>query len=215
MYYSKHHKDLVFIDRGMGSLEFSGKGVISAGDTEVWNPDGNWKEPFTSLTVCGGITEIGEGVLEQFPNLRKLCLPESLTRIAVTDRLTALLRANDVLVRARFGSCGDALASENNLRFLPENIELGWSRNEEYDESDRLILQFHEDGSIDLLYDICTTGISAGSNGGASLERPMPEEYYPGCSLQEFAGMFPQRYYDQILRNPAVKRFLEWETERN
>lgn len=215
MYYSKHHKNLVFIDRGTGSLEFSGDGVISAGDTEVWNPAGNWKETFTSLTFLNGITEIGEGVLEQFPNLRKLCLPESLARIAVTDGLISFLRANDILVRAHLGSCGDSLASGNDLRFLPENIELGWSRREEYDESDRLILRFHEDGSIGLLYNIYTTGISAGSNGGADLERPMPEEYYPGCSLQEFAGMFPQRYCDQILRNPEIKRFLEWEAERN
>ena len=214
MYFSKHHKDLVFIDRGMGMLEFSGAGVIRAEDTELWNPGENWKENFTALTVCDGITEIGEGVFEQFPNIRKLYLPKSLTGIAVTDGLRAFLRANDILVCASFGSAGDTLAHENGLRFLPGNIELGWYRDEEHDESTKLLLRFHEDGSMDLLYDIFTIGISAGSNGGASIERPMPEEYYPGCSMQEFAGMFHSRYRDQIMNNPEAEAFLRREAER-
>jgi len=214
MYYSKNHEGLVFIDRGFGNLEFSGSGIIRREDTEVYNPpEENWKERFTSLTMQDGITEIHEGVIEQFKGIRKLILPESLTRIDMTDALRAILHANDVLVCASFGSCGDRLARDNGLRFQPENIELGWYRDEVHDESTKLILRFHEDGSMDLLYDIYTTGISAGSSGGASLERELPEEYYPGCTLEEFAGMFPARYYGQIMNNPAVKVFLEREAE--
>ena len=214
MYYSKHHEGLVFIDRGMGMLEFSGTGIIRAEDTEIWNPDETWKANCTTLSVPDKITEIGEGVFEQFPNLTKLCLPKSLTHIAVTDGLRAFLHTNDVLICAAFGSCGDTFAHENGLRFLPENIELGWYRNEEHDESTRLLLRFYEDGSMDLLFDIFTVGISAGSNGGASMERPMPKEYYPGCSLQEFAEMFHSRYQNQIMNNPEVEAFLRQEAER-
>jgi len=214
MYYSKHHKGLVFIDRGMGTLEFSGSGVIRAEDTELWNPDDAWKTSCTTLSVYDKITEIGEGVFEQFPNLKKLHLPNPEIRIAVTDGLRTFLHANDVLVCAAFGSCGDAFACENGLRFLPEDIELGWYRDEEHCESTQLVLRFHEDGSMDLLYDIFTVGISAGSNGGASIERPMPEEYYPGCSLQEFAGMFSVRYHDRIMNNPEVEAFLRWDAGR-
>ena len=65
-----------------------------------------------------------------------------------------------------------------------------------------------------LLIDIFTTGISAGSNGGASLDRPMPEEYHPGCTLEEFAGMFPALYYEQIMNNREVTVFLQREAER-
>lgn len=214
MYYSKNHKGLVFIDRGMGELEFSGEGSISPEDTEIWGFDEKWKEKFTKLTVCDGITEINDGVMEQFPNIMKLKLPKSLTNIGMTAGFRTLLRTNDILVCAAYGSYGDAFAIENGLRFWPENIELGWYRNEEHDESTKLILRFYEDGSMNLLYDIFTTGISAGSSGGASLERPMPEEYYPGCTLEEFAGMFPARYYEQIMNNSAVKVFLQREAER-
>lgn len=166
------------------------------------------------MTVQDGITEIHAGVLDLFSGMKKLYLPKSLTRIERTDSLKTLLHANNVLIHAAYGSYGDAFAQEYGLRFLPENIELGWYRDEEHDESTKLILRFHEDGTMDILYDIFTTGISAGSNGGASLDRPMPEEYHPGCTLEEFAGMFPARYYEQIMNNREVKVFLQCEADR-
>lgn len=105
MYFSKYHSGLCFIDRGMGNLEISGEGSISASDTETWNPDESWKEQCTVLTVCDGITAIGVGVLEQFPNMVKLRLPKSVTRIDMTDELNTLFHTNDVLVHAAYGSC--------------------------------------------------------------------------------------------------------------
>ena len=44
MYYSKHKNGLVFIDRGMGELEFRGEGSINREDTEIWGSDIKWKE---------------------------------------------------------------------------------------------------------------------------------------------------------------------------
>ena len=214
MYYSKNHEGLVFIDRGMGELEFSGTGGIRREDTEIWNPVENWKEGFTTVTVCEDITELYAGVLEQFPNVKKLNLPKSLRCIDMTDALKMLLHTNDVLVHSAYGSYGDTFAQVYGLRFLPENIELGWHRDEVHDESTKLVLRFYEDGTTDILIDIFTTGISAGSSGGASLDRPMPEDYYPGCTLDEFADMFPARYHDQIMSNPEVKVFLQRESKR-
>ena len=189
MFFSKYHSGLCFIDRGMGNLEISGEGSISASDTETWNPDESWKEQCAVLTVYDGITAICVGVLEQFPNMVKLRLPKSVTRIDMTDELNTLFHKNDVLVHAAYGSYGDTVAQNNGLRF-------------------------YEDGSMDLLFDIITTGISAGSNGGASLDRPMPEEYYPGCTLEEFADMFSARYHEQIINNSELKIFLRREAER-
>lgn len=102
MYFSKYHSGLCFIDRGMGNLEIHGEGSISASDTETWNPDESWKEQCTVLTVYDGITAICVGVLEQFPNMVKLRLPKSVTRIDMTDELNMLLHTNDVLVHAAY-----------------------------------------------------------------------------------------------------------------
>ena len=150
MYYSKNHEGLVFIDRDGGNLEIYGNGIICRGDTELWNPVENWQEPFTTVTVQDGITEIHAGVLDLFSGMKKLYLPKSLTRIERTDSLKTLLHANNVLIHAAYGSYGDAFAQEYGLRFLPENIELGWYRDEIHDESTKLILRFHEDPSCRL-----------------------------------------------------------------
>jgi len=214
MYRSVHHKNLFFIDRGMGNLEFSGDGVITSADTKAYTSDENWKDQFTAITILDGITEIHNGVFEQFSNLRKLYLPKSVTHIEMTNALSVFLHANDVLICASFGSYGDLFAYENELRFLPKHIELGWYRNEEHDESTKLVLRFHEDGSMDLLYDIFTIGISAGANGGASLERPLPEGYFPGCTIEQFAVLFPAIYTEQILKNQEVMIFLKREADR-
>ena len=149
MYFSKYHSGLCFIDRGMGNLEISGKGSISASDTETWNQYESWKEQCTVLTVYDGITAICVGVLEQFPNMVKLRLPKSVTRIDMTDELNTLFHKNDVLVHAAYGSYGDTVAQNNGLRFLPENIELAWCRDEEHDESTKLVLRFYEERDFD------------------------------------------------------------------
>ena len=208
VYYSKNHKELFFIDNGMEELVIHGNGIILSEDTVTWGADESWKELFKTVTVCDRITEIHSGVLEQFPNMKKLNLPKSIVRIDMTDSLKTFLQSNDVLIHAAYGSYGDAFAQDCGLRFLPNNIELGWYRDEEHDESTQLILRFHAEGTMDILIEIFTTGISAGSSGGASLDRPMPKEYYPGCTLEEFADMFPARYHTQIMDNPEVKEFL-------
>ena len=42
----------------------------------------------------------------------------------------------------------------------------------------------------------------------------MPKEYYPGCTLEEFANLLPERYYEQIINNYEVKVFLQCEADR-
>ena len=122
MYYSKNHEGLVLIDRGMGELEFSGNGGIRREDTEIWNPVENWKGVFTTVTVCEDITEMYVGVLEQFPNMKKLNLPKSLRCIDMTDALKTLLHTNDVIVHAAYGSYAfhrQAPKSHGGVRSVP------------------------------------------------------------------------------------------------
>ncbi|MBE6613274.1 MAG: hypothetical protein E7632_12370, partial [Ruminococcaceae bacterium] len=94
IYYSKNHQGLYFIGNDMGELIFQGEGSICSGDTATWNADETWKMAFTEITVCDQITTLGGGVLEQFPNVKKLKLPKSLTRIEMTDALKTYLHKN-------------------------------------------------------------------------------------------------------------------------
>ena len=106
MYYSKNHEGLVFIDRGVGELEFSGKGIIRPEDTEIWNPVENWQEPFTAVTVQDAITEIHAGVLDRFSGMKKLCLPKSLRCIEMLFSKQYSPLSNSLLGNQKFKNFG-------------------------------------------------------------------------------------------------------------
>ena len=209
VYYSKNKSSLWFINEQEGKLRISGADSLCKEDIEVHNPDENWCDAFCQIEIAGSITEISGGFLENFRNLSCLILSKSVTLIETTDDLRELLGQNKAVIHAAHGSFGERFAEQNGLEFHPENILLAWRYNEEYNESTSITLRFFEDGSMDILYDYITSGWAASNNGGGTITRKMPGGYYPGCSIQEFAELFPSVYYEQIIKNPEVKAFLE------
>jgi len=209
VYYSKNKSGLWFINEQEGKLRISGADSLCKEDIEVHNPDENWCDAFYQLEIADSVTEISGGFLENFRNLSYLMLPKSVTLIETTDALRKQLSQNKVVIHAAYGSFGERFAEQNGLEFHPENILLGWRYNEQYDESTSITLRFFEDGAMDILYDYITSGWAASNNGGGSITKKMPEGYHPGCSVREFAELFPSVYYEQIIKNPEVKAFLE------
>lgn len=209
VYYSKNKSGLWFINEREGKLRISGADSLCKEDIEVHNPDESWCDTFHRIEISGGVTGIYRGFLENFRNLSCLILPKSVTLIETTDSLREQLVKNNAVVHAAYGSLGERFAEQNGLDFHPESILLGWSRNEQYDESTSITLRFCDDGSMDILYDYVTSGWAASNNGGGFITKKMPEKYHPGCSIQEFAELFSPVYYEQIIKNPEVKAFLE------
>ena len=153
VYYSKAKSGLWFINERDGKLRISGADSLCKEDIEVHNPDENWCDAFHRIEIAGGITEIGKGFLEAFPNLSCLALPKSVTAIGMTDELRELLGRNKPVIHAAYDSYGERFADQNGLELKPANILLAWRRNEEYEESVSLYLCFLADGSMELLYD--------------------------------------------------------------
>lgn len=209
VYYSKTKSGLWFINEQNGKLRISGADRLCKEDIEVYNPDENWCDAFHQIEIVGNVAEIYGGFLENFRNLSCLILPKSLTFIEATDALRELLDQNKVVIHAAFGSFGAEFAEQNGLELYPANILLGWRRNEKCNESYSITLRFFEDGSMDILHDHITQGWAASNSGGASKAEKLPEGYRPDCSIEEFANLFPSVYYDQIVKNPEVKAFLE------
>lgn len=209
VYYSKNKSGLWMINEQEGRLRISGADSLRKEDIEVYNPDPNWCDAFHRIEIATGVTEIYEGFLENFRNLSCLILPKSVTHIEATDVLRELLDQNKAVIHGAYGTFGERFAEQNGLQFHPADILLGWRYNEQYDESTSVTLRFQKDGSMDLLYDYITPGWAASNNGGGSITKEMPEGYYPGCSVREFAELFPAVYYEQIIKNPEVKAFLE------
>ena len=209
VYYSKSKSGLWFINERDGKLRISGADILRKEDIEVHNPDENWCDAFHRIEIAGSVAEICGGFLENFQNLTCLILPKSVTLIEMTAALRELLGKNKPVIHAAYGSFGAEFADQNGLEFQPENILLAWRCNEEHQESVSLYLCFLEDGSMEILYDYITRGWAASNSGGGSITKKMPEGYRPGCSVEEFANLFPSVYYDQIVKNPEVKAFLE------
>ena len=190
VYYSKTKSGIWFINEREGRLRISGAGRLCKEDIEVHNPDENWCDAFHRIEIAGSVAEICGGFLENFRNLSCLMLPKSVTFIETTDTLRELLGKNKPVIHAAYGSFGERFAEQNGLEFQPENIHLGWRRNEKYNESYGITLRFFEGGGMDILHDHVTSGISAGSNGGASKAEKLPEGYRPGCWLRNSQTCF-------------------------
>ena len=209
VYYSKSPSSLWFVPEWDGPLRITGKGVLKPEDAQVHNPDKDWNGAFCDIKITEPTTEIYGGFLEAFKSMTYLRLPKSVTEIHMTDGLRQLLCQNKVTINAAYGSIGEKIAEENGLIFHPTDILLCWEHDSRYNESVNITLRFLKNGETDIFYDHITQGASAGSNSGASKSEKMPEGYYRGCSISEFADLFPPCYHEQIINNRELKIFLE------
>ena len=198
-----------------GILEFEGTGVLHREDYAGLRERGeSWADEFTGLKISGGITGIGEGVLEEFRNITCIILCNTVTTLAVSLDFIGFLRERDVLVRGEYNTAAEDFAKANDLRFLHCDIPIAEDENEKYHELDKITLRFHPDSAPDILHDVYSTGSSAGNYGGGSVANDLPEDFYAGCTIEKFADNFTARVRDQILNNEMLKRFLTAANDR-
>ncbi|MBP5237924.1 MAG: hypothetical protein ILO64_02965, partial [Clostridia bacterium] len=63
-------------------------------------------------------------------------------------------------------------------------------------------------------YNCFTPGSSAGSYGGGEYAKELPEDFYVGCSMEQFVSNFPERLHEQLAANDMLRRFLEEANKR-
>lgn len=216
MFFSKHDESITYINHFSGLLEVEGKGVLCREDTEVFPFSGkSWAKEYDVLSITEGVTGLGEGYLEAFPKIGCLILARTVVSVAVTPELIKRMRRRKVLIRGEYDTFAESFARENNLKFLHSDVHLADDDIEAAHEHDIITLRFHEDGSSDIHYNCFTPGSSAGSYGGGEYANELPRDFYVGCTLESFAGHFPERVRGQLLSNDALKRFLESANRRH
>jgi hypothetical protein len=94
------------------------------------------------------------------------------------------------------------------MKPVPCDIEIGWFHSEEFHMNTKLTLRFRFDGKPYLEYEDFCPGISAGNSMGGTYERPLPEGFPKGWTLEEFAESRP-RYHDAILENEKLKKYFQ------
>jgi len=210
MYFSKHNEKIVYINHYSGLLEVKGEGLLCKEDAEACPTAGsNWQREYGMLSVKEGITGLGEGYLEAFPEIGCLILARTVEAVATTPELDKRLRKNKVLIRGEYNTFAESFAKEKRLRFLHCDIHLADDDIKEHHEHDIITLRFHEKGAPDIHYDCYTPGSSAGNYGGGEYCTELPKDFYADCSLEEFAGSFPERLHEQLMTNDMLRRFLD------
>ena len=210
MYFSKHNEKIVYVNHFSGLLEVEGEGLLCREDAEVWPAEREtWNNGYHILSVKEGITGLGEGYLEAFPNIGCLILGRTVESVAATPELEKRLRKNKVLIRGEYETFAEKFAREKGLKFLHCDIPLAEDDIGEHYEHDVITLRFHARGNPDIHYNCFTPGSSAGSYGGGEYANELPKDFYVGCTVEQFADNFPERLREQLTANDMLRRFLE------
>jgi hypothetical protein len=214
--FSKHNKKTTYINHYSGLLEVNGEGLLCKEDAEAWPTTGsNWRSEYDTLSVEEGITGLGEGYLEAFPEIGCLILGRTVEAVATTPELDKRLRKNKVLIRGEYNTFAERFAEEKGLKFLHCDIHLADDDIEEHHEHDIITLRFHRNGAPDIHYNCFTPGSSAGNYGGGEYAAELPKDFYVGCTLEQFAENFPERLREQLKSNAMLRRFLEAANSRH
>ena len=210
MYFSVHNENIVYTNHYSGLLEVEGEGLLCEEDAEVWPAErGNWQKKYNVLDVKEGITGLGEGYLEKFPEIGCLILGRTVGSVATTPELDKRLRRNKVLIRGEYNTFAETFAREKGLKFLHCDIHLADDDIGDHYEHDVITLRFHTDGKPEIHYNCFTPGSSAGSYGGGEYAKKIPANFYVGCTPERFAENFPERLREQLTANEMLRRFLE------
>ena len=210
MYFSKRDKHITYSNHHSGLLEVEGRGMLCREDADVWPEEPkNWANRYDVLSITEGITVLGKGYLEAFPNIDWLILSRTVESVSTSPELDKRLRKRKVLIRGEYDTFAEKFAKEKGLKFLHSDIHIADDDIAVAHEHDIITLRFHEDGSCDIHYNCFTPGSSAGSYCGGEYANKLPRDFYVGCTIEKFAANFNERVREQILSNDELKRFLE------
>ena len=221
VYYSRHNDDVFLDEYNPGPYTLYGHNIFVRKHWDCKRPvsvcveditsSGLKPEEYYTLVITDGISSVKPGFIESFPTLQDLIVEADLKKIECTPELEALLKKNNVVLRGRFNSPAEKLASRLGLRFIHKNIFLAVYINREYHESSELSLCFQEGEPPFFWRDDKTQGISAGNTGGGTVRTDLDEDFYVGVeSAEAFADEIVGRAFEEDTRkNKELDAFLK------
>ena len=125
MFFSDRNENTVYINHFSGLLEVEGTGELEAGDAVVTPKSrDSWADEYDTLSIKEKITEIREGYLENFRNIKCLILSRSVTGIALSSADAQMLQRNKVLIRGEYNTFAEEFSRRMSLAFLHSDIFL-------------------------------------------------------------------------------------------
>lgn len=211
MYFSNNNEKVTYsyIYGHPLEVEVEGGGKVCKEDTILWgNPPKNWSKEHSQIELTDGITEVGEGFLDVFTNMKRLIIHQSVTSIGVTEFLQKQMLKKKVVVCGWAGTYAEQFAKENGLKFMQADIVVGWYNDEAHGTNTKMTLSFTNIGRPYLTFDDFTSGISAGNCGGGTYTRDLDSSFPKGVDCQKFAEMYP-RFREPILKNKDLEMYFK------
>lgn len=162
-----------------------------------------------------GFTAIDTAFLEKLEALRELILPDSITELDLTPKLSEIFKRNDTLIRGTFNSFAERFAAENGLRFCCSDCIIAKDFFEPAQESTVLSLIFSRDGSVILEEDVSSPGSSAGNTFGGKFYKELPGDFYMSMTAEDIADKYGRRLKAAILEDGRLAKFIEEAKQHN
>ncbi len=191
-------------------ISIYGKGVATVKDAEYFGAEFFRQHPgLSSVEISNGITELEPGLLERFPTLAEIIIPDCMKKIGLTDEGGTFLRARGVIIRGTFDSYAEKFAADLKLRFMHSDIEI--AQVGQYDKYgiDTITICFSPKGKPYVHQDNTCTGWAASNNGGGSIDFDLPKFFWRTMTPEQIAGKCWGTCRDEIVGSEALKKFLE------
>ena len=203
-------------------LELYGEGVVREGEftytldrvLEEFGREVNSGGPRDiSLKIVNEVQEqftaIDTAYLERLETLSELILPDSITAIDLTPKLSEIFKKNNTLIRGSFDSFAEQFAAENGLRFRPADLWLG-SFTDSHFETDSQTLVIARDGSVRIKIEVSSPGSSGGNTFGGTFFRDLDRFFFRTMTAEDVIKDYKDTDIGrEILKNGRLADFIE------
>ncbi len=157
-----------------------------------------------------GFDAIDVAFLEQMDTLKELILPDTITQIEMTPKLSKILKKNRTLIRGSLDSFAERFAHDNGLHYRPSDFVFARSYFELAHESNWVTMIFRRDGSVYIKESTSSPGSSAGNCFGFDWTVDLPHDFYKTMTIEQIADqMHCNGLYREILENGKLAAFFE------
>ena len=156
-------------------------------------------------SLSAPFTEVDPAFLERITALKELILPDSISEIKTTEKLLAVFRGNNTLIRGNFGSFAENFAEMHGLNFRPADLLLAKYEDERAHETTYYTLIFRRSGSIAIEMEVSSSGSSAGNTFGGKFYHELPDKFWKTMNAEEVC----KSHTEELLKNGRLARFME------
>ena len=154
-------------------------------------------------------TGVDTALLEKLETLKELVLPDTITHIDMSPKLTEIFKDNKTLIRGKLDSFAEKFAQENGLNFRPADFVFADFEDERFHESTTMTLLFKRSGNVEIKESSSSPGSSSSHTLGGSFTHALSRDFYQTQTAEQIAEKFYACARDAILTDGRLAAFID------